>query len=232
MNQRRTEEIAKRAAMTRFAAVLSIAIAAVLGAAGPAALAHGDASALEEQSQEQSAHHHMMRDEATRSTAEYAIPQIKLVRADGKNVWLADEINDGRPVVMDFIYTTCTSICPISSQTLADLQKKLGAASKGVHLVSISIDPENDTPARLREYAKKFNAGSEWQYYTGTIQASVATQVAFNVYRGDKMSHTPVTLIRRAASESWVRIDGFATAEQLLRELRDAMASAGEGDVH
>ncbi len=214
--------------LSRFAAALSIAIAAVLGTAGPAALAHGDKNAAAEQSQ----HQHMLIDESTRSTADYAIPQIKLVRADGKTVWLADEINDGRPVVMDFIYTTCTSICPISSQTLSGLQKKLGTGRDGVHFISISIDPENDTPVRLREYAKKFEAGPQWQYYTGTLAASTAAQVAFNVYRGDKMSHRLVTLVRTAPGTSWVRIDGFATAEQLLDELRDSVVSVAEHHMH
>ena len=210
-----------------FVAALMLAVATVMLMIAPAVSAHGKAEAAEEQ-----AHHHAPADEATRSAADYSIPQIKLVRADGKSVWLADEINDGRPVVMDFIYTTCTSICPMSSQTLAELQKKLGTGNSAVHLVSISIDPENDTPVRLREYAKKFGAGPTWQFYTGTLAASTAAQQAFNVYRGDKMSHTPVTLVRTAVAGSWVRIDGFTTADQLLGELRDSVASASERHVH
>ncbi len=103
--------------------------------------------------------------------------------------------------------------------TLSELQRKLGTGRDRVHLVSISIDPEQDTPARLRDYAKKFGAGPEWQHYTGTLAASVASQRAFDVYRGDKMSHIPVTLVRPAAGNRWVRIEGFASADQLLAEL-------------
>lgn len=156
---------------------------------------------------------------------DYAVPPVKLVRADGKTVSLAEELDDGRPVVMNFIYTTCTSICPLSSQTLSQLQSKLGSLRDKVHLVSISIDPEQDTPARLVEYAKKFRAGPQWQHYTGTVMASTATQRAFDVYRGGKMSHTPVTLLRAAPGKPWVRIDGFATADNLLDELREVVAS-------
>ena len=209
------------------AAALTLALAAVTLGIAPAASAHGKAETAEEQ-----AHHHASADEVTRSTADYNIPQVNLVRADGKSVWLAEEMNDGRPVVMDFIYTTCTSICPMSSQTLAELQKKLDASNSPVHLVSISIDPENDTPVRLREYAKKFGAGPAWQFYTGSLAASTTAQRAFNIYRGDKMSHTPVTLVRTAPGRSWVRIDGFATADQLLGELRDSVASVSERHVH
>jgi len=162
----------------------------------------------------------------TRSTVEYTIPQVQLVRDDGKQVKLADELNDGRPVVMTFIFTTCTSICPLLSQTLARLQSKLGADRDRVHLVSITIDPEEDTPARLAEYARELHAGPEWQHYTGTVQAIIATARAFNVDRGDKMSHTPVILVRPAPGKSWIRFDGFVTADELLREVqREVLAS-------
>jgi protein SCO1 len=157
-----------------------------------------------------------------RSTANYNVPPIKLVRDDGKSVSLADELNDGRPVVLNFIYTTCSGICPLASHIFSQLQRKLGADRDGVHLVSISIDPEEDTPARLRDYARGYLAGPSWQHYTGTMAASIAAQRVFDVYRGDKMGHTPVTLVRAAPEAAWVRFDGFATADLLLQELHAA----------
>jgi protein SCO1/2 len=172
--------------------------------------------------EQQSEHHHHMAPETVRTLADYSIPRIALVREDGKNVVLTNEIDDGKPVVLSFVYTTCTTICPLTSMTLEELQGRLGDARDRVHLVSISIDPEQDTPARLREYARKFNAGPEWHHYTGTVGASVASQRAFDVYRGDKMSHAPVTLVRAGPNERWVRFEGFATADQLLAELRHA----------
>jgi len=167
------------------------------------------------------AHHHVA-SSTVRSIADYAIPDVKLVRDDGSTIQLSRELDDGRPIALNFIYTTCTTVCPLTSQTFAELQAKLGAASGSVHLVSISIDPEQDTPRTLRAYAEKFGAGSEWRFYTGTVGASVAAQRAFNVYRGDKMSHTPVTLLRSAPGKPWVRIEGFATPDELLAELRKA----------
>src|SRR6202047_4723539 len=133
-----------------------------------------------------------------RSTANYSVPPIKLVRDDGKSVSLADELNDGRPVVLNFIYTTCAGICPLASHIFSQLQYKLGADRDGVHLVSISIDPEEDTPARMREYAQRYGAGASLQRSPRTGAPSLAAQRAFEVYRGDKMGHTPVTLVRTA----------------------------------
>jgi len=201
---------------TKLLATVLLGTTAALSFALAPALAH-DADAH--------AHHHMTGPETMRSVVDYAVPELKLVRDDGKAVDLRSEIGDAQPVVLNFVYTTCTSVCPLTSQTFADLQRRLGAASERVNLISISIDPEQDTPARLHEYARKFGAGPQWHFYTGTLAASVAAQRAFNVYRGSKMDHAPVTLVRTARSARWTRIDGFATADQLLAELRDSVAA-------
>jgi protein SCO1/2 len=167
------------------------------------------------------AHHHHTPTtvDTRRSTLRYRAPDVDLVRDDGRHVSLPAEMDDGRPVVLAFIYTSCTTVCPLTSQTLSMVQQKLGDARDRVHIMSISIDPEQDTPARLRAYAKTFHAGAGWQHYTGTLTASQGAQRAFDVYRGDKMDHAPAVLIRRAPAADWVRIDGFATAEQVLAEL-------------
>jgi protein SCO1 len=159
------------------------------------------------------------------SIANYTIPPVQLVRDNGRNVSLPQELDDGRAVVMNFIFTTCESTCPLSSQTFASFQRKLGAERSKVHLVSISIDPEQDSPARLRAYAKKFGAGPQWQHYTGTLQASIAAQRAFGAYRGDKMSHTPLTLLRAAPGQPWTRIEGFVTPDQLLHHYHELLAA-------
>ena len=158
------------------------------------------------------------------STVNLSVPEVQLVRDDGKRVSLPTEMNDGRAVVLNFIFTTCSSFCPLSSQTFSQLQDALGADIKQVHLMSISIDPEQDTPARLRDYALKFGAGPQWQHYTGTLAASLAVQRAFGAYRGDKMSHSPLTLMRAPDGKTWRRIDGFATPDELNAQYRLLLA--------
>ncbi|HEV7611736.1 MAG TPA: SCO family protein [Steroidobacteraceae bacterium] len=196
---------------------------AIMVISGVAAGASGSDGAAENQTAaEDHTHHHMAAISATtRSTVSYAIPDVKLIRQDGTVVNLNAELNDGRPVVLSFIYTSCTSVCPLVSHTLSQLQNKLGEHAGRVHLMSITIDPEQDDPARLREYAKTFHAGPEWQHYTGTLAASQTVQRAFDVYRGNKMDHVPATLIRPAQNGPWIRIEGFATADQMLAELSD-----------
>ena len=184
------------------------------------------ADAQDAEAQAHAAHHAVMgANTLRRAVIDYHLPDVQLVRDDGKSVVLAAELNDGQPVFIDFIYTTCTAICPVTSATFAALQEKLGASRDKVHLVSISIDPEEDTPRRLTQFREKYGAGPHWRSYTGTTEASVATQRAFGVYTGDKMGHTPVTLFRAAPGQQWVRLDGFATPDELLREYRSAAVS-------
>jgi protein SCO1/2 len=171
-------------------------------------------------------HHHVAMDTRTvRSIINYRVPDVRLVRDDGVAVNLMEELDATRTVVLSFIYTTCTTICPVASATLAQLQGQLGGDIAKVQMVSISIDPDQDTPSRLTEYGKKFGAGPNWRHYTGTAEASIAVQRAFDAYRGDKMNHTPVTYIRRPASQSWIRLDNFASADELLAECRGLVAS-------
>ena len=159
-----------------------------------------------------------IRRDLQRLEANYAIPAVDLVRDDGKSVSLPAELDDGRPVVLNFIYTSCSTICPMSSEVLAQFQRTLGAKNESVHLMSISTDPEQDSAAHLHAYAQQFHAERGWDHYTGTIAASIAIQRAFGAYHGDKMSHAPLTLLRAAPRKPWVRLDGFATSRDLLAE--------------
>jgi protein SCO1/2 len=153
-----------------------------------------------------------------RSTAKYALPAVTLVSQDGKRTALEEALGHDRPVFVNFIYTTCTTVCPLTSQTFAQFQKQLGADRDSVRMVSISIDPEQDSPARLRDYAQRFHAAGDWQHYTGSLSDSVNVQRAFAAFRGDKMNHQPVTFVRAAHGSEWVRLEGFATPADLMNE--------------
>lgn len=198
----------------------NITVLAAAGCIAVVAVANAVESTMAE-----SEHAHDHATTVSRSTVAYETPAVTLVRDDGKSVSLPSEMDDGRPVVLNFIFTTCTAVCPLMSHTLSEFQGKLGAGAAAVHVMSISIDPEQDSPARLAEYARRFHAGPEWQHYTGTLAASLAAQRAFDVYRGDKMSHTAVTLLRAAPGQPWLRIDGFVTPDELVHDYRALLAA-------
>ena len=127
--------------------------------------------------------------------------------------------------MLNFIFTTCTTICPVMSATFSMVQEKLGPEHGKVRMISISIDPEHDSPSRLNAYAKKFGAGAQWSMLTGSIGNSIAVQRAFDAYFGDKMNHRPVTFMRKGPGKPWLRIDGFASADDLLREYRKLVSN-------
>ena len=164
-------------------------------------------------------HRHMMESKTySRSEHDYQLPDVELVNMAAEKTSLLDEVNVGKPVMVNFIFTTCTTICPVMSATFAQVQSELGAGSDALRMISFSIDPEQDTPERLREYAGRFNAGPQWQFLTGSLADSVAVQKAFDVYRGNKMNHEPTTLMKAADSDTWVRIDGLARASDIVEE--------------
>jgi protein SCO1/2 len=164
-------------------------------------------------------HRHMLESKAySRSLHDYQLPDLELVNMAGEKTRLLSELNPGKPVMVNFIFTTCTTICPVMIATFAQVQSELGAGSDALRMISFSIDPEHDTPERLREYAGRFNAGPQWQFLTGSLADSVAVQKAFDVYRGNKMNHEPTTLMKAADGDTWVRIDGLARAADIVAE--------------
>jgi protein SCO1/2 len=159
-----------------------------------------------------------------RSLASYAIPDVALISSEGREVSLKSALNRRSPVIVNFIFTTCTSICPVMSATFSQLRRELGHEAEGLRLISISIDPEHDTPARLEVYARRYQAGPDWQFLTGERSAIQRVQDAFDAYRGPKVNHVPLTFLRATTDAPWVRIDGFASAADLAREYRHLTA--------
>ena len=151
---------------------------------------------------------------------------VPVLRQDGKRLAFDQALNDGRPVMLNFVYTSCTAICPVTAQVFAEVRERLGKDRDAVHVVSVSIDPEYDTPQRLADYARRFGGSGSWSFFTGTLADAVAIQRSFGAYQGDKMNHVPVTFVRAAPGQPWVRLDGFASPKVLVELVRPMVASA------
>ncbi|MDQ3033110.1 MAG: SCO family protein [Myxococcota bacterium] len=94
----------------------------------------------------------------------------------------------GKVWVASFAFTSCVSICPMLTSQMANLQRRLAGLGDRVHFVTITVDPENDTPERLREYAERHHADlSRWSFLTGSPDQVRATlQRVFFVAVGDR----------------------------------------------
>jgi protein SCO1/2 len=92
----------------------------------------------------------------------------KVVTQDGKTLRFYDDLIKDKIFVISFLFTTCKDLCPLATARLAELQTKLGdSMGRDIFFYSISIDPEIDTPARLKQYADAFGAGPGWLFLTG-----------------------------------------------------------------
>ena len=160
----------------------------------------------------------------TRTVQNYRLPDVTLTDMNNEQVSLRKELDYDGPILVNFIFTTCTTICPIMTATFAQVQSLLGEEVRNVRMVSISIDPEQDTPEKLRAYAQKFDAGESWHFLTGNLDDIVMSLKAMDAYRGNKMNHVPVTLIRASAKADWIRMEGMTSAEDLVNEYRQLVA--------
>jgi protein SCO1/2 len=158
------------------------------------------------------------RERFTRTTEVYVPPDVTLMDASGAEVRLASALGHEGPILLQFIFTTCPTICPVMSATFSAAQEKFGPDLDRVRMISITIDPEQDTPARLGEYARKFKARRQWLFLTGKMESVIAVQKAFDAYRGNKMRHEPLTFLRAGPGQPWVRLDGLLSAAQLFDE--------------
>jgi len=153
------------------------------------------------------------------TTANYVVPDVQLIDESGAPVTLRAFLESDQPVALNFIFTTCTTICPVMTVTFAQMQRELGDAADQIQLVSISIDPEYDRPKILKAYADQFHAGAGWTFLTGDGNDITQVLKSFDAYAGSKMNHQPLTLLKRPDSASWVRIDGLAGGSDLAHEV-------------
>lgn len=94
------------------------------------------------------------------------VPAFELVDQDGER-FRSSEL-EGEVSVVDFVFTSCPSVCPMLTSQMANLQRRLASHGDAVRFVSISVDPEVDRPERLREYAQRFGASTRnWSFLTG-----------------------------------------------------------------
>jgi len=167
----------------------------------------------------------------TRTDGTVDAPNVTLIDQDGVRVGFRELLLSDKPVFVDFIYATCTTICPVLSAGYTSIQRKLGDDLDRVTLVSITIDPENDGPEELTAYLHKYRAKPGWEFLTGTRADIDAVMRAFDAYIPDKMSHRPLIFIRTPSDGSWVKLYGFAGSADLMAELTRAAGGAAAAGV-
>jgi protein SCO1/2 len=149
-----------------------------------------------------------------------AVPDVEVVTHEGKTVRFYSDLVKDRAVAVNFIFTDCSTICPASGALFANLQKQ---SARGVHFISVSIDPESDTPKKLAAWSGKFRTGSSWTLVTGKKSAIDEIVKAFGTTTARPQDHQPLTIIGSDATHVWTRIYGFPGSEKVNAAFDEVM---------
>ena len=153
------------------------------------------------------------------------VPDIAVIDQDGQARRFYTDLVKDRVVAVNFVFTTCRTICPPMGANFGKLQQILGErAGKDVHLISVSVDPATDTPERLKAWSQKFGAGPGWTLVTGDRAEITRLLKSLGVYTANIGDHSPLVLIGNDARHRWTRAYGLA-APAKLAELIDGMAA-------
>lgn len=157
------------------------------------------------------------------------LPDVVMVNQNGKSARMS-EILKNKITVINFIYTSCTSVCQILTSNFRQLEKALESIDKenGVQLISISIDPETDTPARLLQYATKQRIDLEkWTLLVSNLNSIERFSRALGFSNVDKSTHAPGVVIWDDIDKQWQRFVGITPPHVLSKEISKLPAING-----
>ena len=149
------------------------------------------------------------------------IPDTQVLDQYGKELNFSDLVKD-KVVAINFVFTTCTAICPSLTATFRRVQQEAAKRGLEVQLISVSVDPTTDTPERLKDFAAKFKAEPGWTFVTGEKTRIDAVLQALGASVTNRNDHTPMILIGNAASNYWTRAYGLSSPVMIVDLLADA----------
>jgi cytochrome oxidase Cu insertion factor (SCO1/SenC/PrrC family) len=157
--------------------------------------------------------------------ASLRIPDVPIYDQNGRRFSFYTDLVKGKTVAINFIFTTCTTICPPMTATFRRVQQQLGErAGRDVYLISVSVDPVTDVPERLHDFAAKFNAGPGWTFVTGSKADIDSLLQALGAAVPDKNDHTPMILVGNDTTGYWTRAFGLSPPTTLVELITAAAA--------
>jgi protein SCO1/2 len=174
--------------------------------------------------QEHHEHHHG--GDRAAAPPRISIPDVQVVDQHGRRLHFYSDLVKGKVIAINFIFTTCTTICPPLGATFSMVQRMMGdRLGKQVHLISISVDPLTDTPDRLKRWGEKFNARPGWSLITGDKAEIDKLLSALGGFVARKEDHSPTVLIGNEAAGTWTRAYGLAPASKLVEIIEKMIGS-------
>jgi protein SCO1 len=150
------------------------------------------------------------------------IPNARVLDQDGKQLSFYNDLIKGKTVAINFIFTTCTTVCPPLTATFRKVQQIAAERGLDVRLVSVSVDPVVDTPERLQAFAEKFKVEQGWTFVTGEKGEIDTLLQALGASVANKNDHTPMILIGNDSSNYWTRAYGLSSPSRLVDLITEA----------
>src|ERR1700761_6186748 len=156
----------------------------------------------------------------TRYGANY-FTNLPVVDQDGRTLKFYDDVIKGKRLVVSFIYTNCPDICPLTTARLTQVEDQLkDQMGKDLFFISMTVDPERDTPERLKEFSKAFGTGPGWLFLTGKVEDIRA----INAKLGDKSrslsDHRNEVVLGNDQTGEWARDTVFGDLDRLVIDIR------------
>lgn len=159
-------------------------------------------------------------------TTRLKLPDAVLTDQNGRSRRLLSDVMEDKIIVANFVYTNCSTICPVTSTLFSQTQEQLGdLLDSRVRLISLSVDPARDTPARLKTYAETHGAKPGWIWLTGAAPEVTATLKGFGTYTASFQDHPVVIMIGDTRSGQWTRYFGFQDPQRLANKVREVLAA-------
>jgi protein SCO1/2 len=177
-------------------------------------------------------HRAMMRESADKKpeAADVDLRDRTLLTQDGQEVRFVSDVIGDKIVVMDFVYTTCTTVCPVLSALFTQVQGKLGdRLDDEVVLVSVTVDPVRDTPQRLKAYAEKHRSGDGWVWLTGPKTTVDDVLTGVGAYSVNFEDHPSMVLVGDGRTGEWKRLFGFPSPDRIMELVDDLKKSREAG---
>ncbi len=160
------------------------------------------------------------------ATAREPIPDITVQDQSGQSLNFYSDLIKGKVVAVNFVFTSCRAICPQLGATSAALSRALAKHNDPRYrVISVSIDPDTDTPERLRQWSAHFGNAPGWTLVTGKRRDIETLQRALQVYSADKDLHSGSFLLGNASTETWKRVAGTTPPARLVEALSELGAA-------
>ena len=166
--------------------------------------------------------------DAGQPAAQKWFTDVELIDQDGRRVRLYSDLLKGKTVVVNAFFATCKGVCVPMSENLRRVQEAFKErVGRDLHIISITVDPGTDTPAALKEYAKKYGAVPGRYFVTGKKENVDWALYKLGQYVEQKESHTSILIVGNEATGLWKKVHAMANIAEIVKSVESVLNDKG-----